>query len=111
MSLTTEQREALISRAGRAGLTIAEGINLLAQQNTAQTAAIAALQGDLAAVTGRVSTTEARADAAEQRLSGHDADIGALFTAVIGQANGTDQTDANNDGTADVDQSSSATMG
>jgi hypothetical protein len=108
MSLTTEQREALISRAGRAGLTIAEGINLLAQQNTTQTAAIAALQNDLAAVTGRVSTTESRADAAELRLSGHDADIGALFTAVIGQADGTDQTDANNDGTADVDQNGSS---
>ncbi len=110
MSLTQEQRDSLIARAGRAGNTVAAGINLLAAQNTAQTAAIASLQANLAALTGRVSTTESRADAAEQRLNGHDSDISAVFTAITGQADGADQTDADNDGTADVNQSGSATI-
>jgi hypothetical protein len=107
MSLTQEQRDSLIARAGRAGNTVAAGINLLATQNTAQTAAIASLQNDLATLTGRVSTTESRADAAELRLNGHDTDIAAVFTAITGQADGADTTDADDNGTADVDQSGS----
>lgn len=110
MSLTTEQRQELINRAGRAGNVVADGINLLAQQNATQTAAIAGLQADLAALTGRVSTTEVRADAAETRLTGHDADLSAVFTAITGNASGVEATDANGDGITDVSQSSSGTI-
>ncbi len=110
MSLTQDQRDSLIARAGRAGNTVAAGINLLAAQNTAQTQAINQLQADLSAVTGRVATAEARADAAEQRLSGHDGDISAIFSAVTGQADGADTTDANDDGTADVNSGPSSSQ-
>lgn len=111
MSLTLEQRQELINRAGRAGTVVADGINLLAQQNATQTAAIAALQNAQAVLAGRVETTEGRADAAEARLTGHDADLSAVFTAITGNASGAEATDANGDGTADVNQSSSGELG
>lgn len=104
MSLNQENLQTLAQRTARAGVVVKDAINLLATQNTAQQAAIASANGEIATLQGDVTSINATLQNIAQEIADLQSGVNQIVSNLVSEAGALESVDGDNDGTADAVQ-------
>lgn len=108
MSLNQENLQALAQRTARAGVVVKDAINLLATQNTAQQAAIASANGEIATLQGDLVTVNATLQNMAQEIADLQSGVNQIVSNLVSEAGALEAVDGDADGVADTAQSGQA---